>query len=127
MSDDVEGPRAVFLETLSEHIAALSALEAKICSLLMKEMDLEDEARGVVERLIVYVTTEFPVTEDEENWDESAASELIDRAQAVSEKFLAFYEVIFFFFFFFFFFRPFPLFSSFVVMTACQCDDSERL
>ncbi len=115
MAEDLDGSRAVFWVSLKEHIAALSAVEAKICSSLMKGLDFEEEARGVVEKLIVCVTTEFPVCQEEEGWDENAASDLIAKAQDVSEKFLAFYEVLFFFlFFFFFFFFFFFLFLFFV-------------
>lgn len=84
--------QTAFWDGMEERVAACRALESKICASLMKGQDFDDETNEVLEDLVFFVTTEFPVS-DTPNYREEDAAQLIELAQQVSEKFTAFYEV----------------------------------
>ena len=84
--------QTAFWDRLEERIAACRALESMICSSLMKGQDFDDETRSVLEDLVFFVTTEFPVS-DCPSYREDDAAALIELANDVSEKFTAFNEV----------------------------------
>ena len=84
---------AVFWNELEDKVERLKDLEGEICANLMKDATLfETDVPVALKDLVFHVTTQFPVS-DAEGYSEDDASDVIQAAHAVSERFMAFFRV----------------------------------